>query len=356
MKLNSEEDNLSLDTTGEYLSLRKCKPSNSIQEKSKEDESERLRLKKVFTDHAFKFLVCAKYILADPCMACVDVPVTNGMAYTGALPRPTIGAYIEMWTTNPYCARIGKDGLSLTWFVSGSPLSGANLCESVWEDGTCRKQSPNGQFIDVAMICGRASGKYQRMKREKGINPYTLDEAVMRVESQLTPKAYRKAIDNFIYWLHESQLDSAVEQANISMKRSEQEANVWKRLYVDSVLSSKIEQVRQLVTNYRKLEQTTNDQIDLLTRANDELKAQFPRKERGKKEYNTPFHSNNKAIKKLKQQLSQAEYDARKQLFPDSAIGDLQGINSIHYEVEKLVTMESLSKFLEQEYKCMSSL
>lgn len=346
-------ENLSLDTSGEWLSMRK--PSNSIPKTNKKDESERQRLMKVFTDHAFQFLACAKYVLDNPRLAFVDVPITNGMAYTGALPKPTIGAYIEMWTTSPYCARIGKDGLSLTWFISGSPLSGANACESVWEDGTCRKQSPNGRFIDVAMACGRASGKFQSLKREKGTIPYTLDEAAEWVENKLTPKTYRKAIENFIYWLHESQLNKAVEKANNSMERSEQEANAWKHLYVDSALRLKVDQVRTLVADYRKLEQTTNNQIELLNRANDELKARFSRWLRGKKEYNTPFHRNNKAIEKLKQQLRQAEYDARKQLFPDSALGDLQGINSIHYEVEKLVTMESLSKFLEQEDKCHST-
>lgn len=307
-------------------------------------EAERRRLVKVFTDHAFQFLACADTVLANLKLSCVDVPIENGMAYTGALPKPTIGAYVELWTTSPLAAQFNEDGLSLTWFISGSPLSGANACESVWQDGTCRWQSPYGKFLSLAGEYSKASVKYLRLKRETGVVPYTLDEAAEWVEQQLAPETYHKAIDKFAYELMNKQRERAIEEKQAEVNRLNKEIDVWKDLYVNSVLLTKIDLVRQLVEDYRTLEQRVGERIDQLKRNNDALKARFPKRERGCKEFNTLFHRNNKAIERLELQLRCHESSISKQLFPENTP---TGLNfPLHYEVEKLCTIDNLTKFL----------
>ena len=341
---------LSLDTTGEWLSLRKhpCAKESAEGKQAKfskeEKEAERKRLTRVFTDHAFQFLACADAVMKDPRLACVEVPIRNGMAYTGALPPATIGAYVDLWTSSPHCVHINEDGLSLLWFISGSPLSGANACNAVWEDGTCRRQSPFDKFLHAGMEYGKSASKYQRIKQEIGVVPYTLDEAAEWVEQQLTPETYRKAIARFTCSLHARQMEWTVKEHAGYMRHATEEADGWRRLYVDSVLRAKIGQVRQLVEAYRQEETRINERIEQINAANDALKAQFPRRMRGTKEYNTPFHRNNKEIEKLRWQLYHNEDDVREQLFPKSPLSEQLWP---HFSVDDLVTMETLTRFLD---------
>lgn len=333
---------LHLDTTGEYLSLR-GKPVHAKSDKpggKGMDETERIRLMKVFTDHAFQFLACADAILADPRLSCVGVPIKNGMAYTGVLPLATIGAYVELWTTSTCAAQFNKHGLSLTWFFSGSPLSGVNVCESVWQDGACRRQSPHGKFVRAACACGSACLKYQRLKQETCVEPYTLDEAAQWVVRQLTPEVYRKAIDSFAHQLW----NRLIEEKQAECQRFHKEIDAWKKLYVQTVLLGKIDQVRQLVADFRKKERRLGAQIERLKRDNDELKARFPKQERGRKEFNTPFHRNNRVIERLKRLLSVSESSMAQQLFKDETP---EGLNHpLDHEVENLCTAYHLAKFL----------
>ena len=342
---------LSLDTTGEWLRLRKppCAKERAEGKQAKlikeEQEAERKRLKKVFTDHAFQFLACAEAILAEPKLACVDVPITNGMAYTGPLPPATIGAYVDLWTSSPLAAQFNEHGLSLTWYISGSPLSGANACMSVWQDGICRQQSPHGMFVHLGYAYGKSASMYQRIKQEIGVVPYTLDEAAEWVEQQLAPEAYRKAISNYAYWLTRKQSEQANHEIKTTCERLCKEVDAWKNLYVNTILLDNIDKVRQLVADYRLKEEQVGAQIEQLKCDNAELKARFPKRARGCKEFQTPFHRNNKAIKRLELQLWRPESNMSKQLFPQE---HPDGLNlSLPYEVEELCTIDELTKFLE---------
>lgn len=137
MRSNNNENKSPVDTTVTYLSLMKpsdIKRAKMAENRKREEENakmmaaeaaERKRLLKLFTDHAFLFLTCADAIMAEPKIACVEIPTENGMAFTGAMPTPTIGTYVEMWTTSPYAVRFYKKGLSLMWGISGNPMTEA---------------------------------------------------------------------------------------------------------------------------------------------------------------------------------------------------------------------------------------
>ena len=176
-----------------------------------EEEAERKRVIKVFTDHAFQFLACADAITKDPRLACVYVPIRNGMMYMGMFPCAPLGAYVELWTTSLQWAHIDKDGLSLIWSFGGSPLSGLNFGETVWEDGTCRCQQPFpfGSMGPAGKSYLSATKKYRRLWGETNVKPLSLDDAVQWVEERLTPETYRQAIARFTCSLQKRQQEWA---------------------------------------------------------------------------------------------------------------------------------------------------
>ena len=124
-----EADSSGLDTTGHFLSIQK-KPVPAPR------SEEQLRQEKLFTDNAFLFLANYSRILSDSRMFLAPVYVRNGLAYSGYLPAATLGGYIELWLNCPSSVVFGReDRMSLVWFISGSPMSGANACSVVDENG-----------------------------------------------------------------------------------------------------------------------------------------------------------------------------------------------------------------------------
>ena len=93
-----EVDNqLSLDTTGVYLSLKKPNKANTVKDEREEDEKE---LEKLFLDNAFVFLENRERILSDSRMFLCPLPFSkSGLAYTGTggFRNPTLGIFIEFW-------------------------------------------------------------------------------------------------------------------------------------------------------------------------------------------------------------------------------------------------------------------
>jgi len=90
----------------------------------------------LFVANAHVLLANVKRIFADSRLFLAPVAIQSGMAYVGALPMPCLGGYLEWWLNCPCSTRRDGDRLALTYFVSGSPLSGANASASVWSDGT----------------------------------------------------------------------------------------------------------------------------------------------------------------------------------------------------------------------------
>lgn len=95
-----------------------------------------------FLDHAFFFYNHADKILSDSRMFLAPVPVRSGIAYSGThgFENPTLGIFLEWWLHSD-CENTkdhqGND--ALTYFISGSPLSGTNACSCVYPDGSTAK-------------------------------------------------------------------------------------------------------------------------------------------------------------------------------------------------------------------------
>lgn len=146
-----EPDKMQLDATGKYLSIGNKKPYKG-KEKAPIAPTEELeqQQKKLFTDNAFYLLTHSERIMRDSRMFLAPVAVHNGLAYTGTsgFRNPTIGIYLEWWNECARALRTDDEGnRSLVFYLSGSPLSGANCCAEVYEDGRIESVSVHS-FID----------------------------------------------------------------------------------------------------------------------------------------------------------------------------------------------------------------
>ena len=75
-------------------------------------------------------------ILSDSRMFLTPIAELNGLAYLGAFPEATLGAYIELWTLCDAALITDERGIQhFVTCVAGSPLSGGNRCTLVSEEG-----------------------------------------------------------------------------------------------------------------------------------------------------------------------------------------------------------------------------
>lgn len=97
---------------------------------------------RLFIENAFFLYEHREQILSDSRMFLSPVAVESGLAYTGTsgFRNPTLGVYIEWWMNCKGALRVDDDGVrNLVYYLAGSPLSGANSCAAVREDGKSEK-------------------------------------------------------------------------------------------------------------------------------------------------------------------------------------------------------------------------
>lgn len=145
---------------------------------------------RLFPENAWTIYNNAEKILNDPKMFFAPVDIRNGVAYIGDRPfeNATVGIYLEWWLNHPESSK-DKDG-SLIWFISGSPLSGANASMSVNPYGNIRKVKNPPYLTDIMRSFGPLNHSYDRQKQE--VEPYTFEEVL----TILRGKEYGNAIKN----------------------------------------------------------------------------------------------------------------------------------------------------------------
>lgn len=140
------------------------------------DEEEKMRLLKLFTDNAFYLLAHRERILSDSRMFLCRVPSKSGLMYSGyrGFQKPTLGIYLEWWRECPGAMITGKDGTrSLVYHLAGSPLSGANWCKSVNENGEIHEVKFNlfishwRPFVGINTRYTSAKQRYQAYSLEE---------------------------------------------------------------------------------------------------------------------------------------------------------------------------------------------
>ena len=175
------DNNLKVDTTGQYLRIGHRKPI--VQPKSPDKET----ATQLFTDHAFFFLKHQEKILNDSRMFLAPVNVDNHLAYfgTNGFQHPTLGIYIQWWMTCEASIMKGKtiDDCWLVYLIAGSPLSGRNSCGIVNPQGECKNINLPGSFnsvwstfVDINTRYDEAKELYDAYSLEKVVELLKADE------------------------------------------------------------------------------------------------------------------------------------------------------------------------------------
>lgn len=170
-------DKLSLDTTDEFLQIGKSRGKRLLGKIT----PERPAWERLFLQEAFYLYEHREQIMADSRMFLTPLPFKNGLAYTGTsgLNQATLGIYLEWWEECEKAVIREKDKVeALTYFIAGSPLSGANHCSAVDRKG----RSVTMQFSPFSPIWSSFMRINQRYKEAKQrYQSYTLEETIAKL-------------------------------------------------------------------------------------------------------------------------------------------------------------------------------
>lgn len=257
------QDKLELDTTGQYLTVRKCKP------KTTHVSDEWMQKQQLFVDNAFYLLAHMDRIMNDSRMFLAPVAARNGLAYTGTsgFKRPTLGVYLEWWQTSDETMRIDNEGCrSLVFTLAGSPLSGMNRCSAVREDGKIEIVSLSsfnrhcGSFFKINARYTEAKVRYQA---------YTLQEVLDILHREDNGKLDYDHVITTRFMQHE------IDRLNRCLERLNEESSHWHKKYLFALISFKEDEARAFLAEYEKLETSAIQEIEHLKMQKKALKAQL---------------------------------------------------------------------------------
>lgn len=328
-----------LDTTEEYLSIGK-KPA-----KPKPTDEKESNLQKLFTDNSFLILANRKRILNDSRMLLTPVTVRNGLAYTGAFSTATLGVYIEWWHNCPYSVLFGEkdDTMSLIWYLSGSPLSGGNLCSMVTEDGKAetvrvhffRKLWP--KFTDILADYHDAKELYQA---------YTLPEVIDILKRETTKEFYTESIKEFRYQAKVNLLNAQLRDWEENYESLREKCDKYEKEWHFALYQLKKEEIVAFHKEYNLRKENLQNRKEELAKENQELKRKLRHKELTNKEYQPLLSANKKEIEQLKWELDEYANESISTLVPKLAEGEIRlsfgDLDKILSEIAEFVKSSSL--------------
>ena len=312
--VEEEKETPMLDTTGEYFSIRK-KP-----QKSKLTDEEELVLQKLFTDNAFLILANRERILSDSRMLLTPLCVRNGLAYSGAFQTATLGVYIEWWINAPYSVLFDDENntMSLIWYVSGSPLSGGNLCSKVAENGKTetvrvpffRKLWP--KFTDILADYHDAKELYQA---------YTLPEVIDILKNETTREFYTESIKEFRYQAKVNLLNAQLRDWEENYESLREKCDKYEKEWHFALYQLKKDEIVVFYKEYNLRKENLQNRKEELAKENRELKRKLRHKELTNKEYQPLLSANKKEIKQLEWDLDEYANESISTLVPKLAEG-----------------------------------
>lgn len=157
------------------------------------------QVRNLFYDYAFFFLAHGECILNDSRMFLATVPIHSGLADSGTdgFQDPTLGVYVEFWLNCPLATKMDENGRKrLVCSISGSPMTGSNLCDVVYEDGEVEgKYLP--YFHQVWHTFLEINKRYDNVKAN--CESYSLQQVVDILIKQEGTDYDKSALDAFLY-------------------------------------------------------------------------------------------------------------------------------------------------------------
>ena len=295
---NFVPDKMKLDATGTYLSIgnKPCKP----QPRTAEDVEQQ---KKLFTDNAFYLLAHSERIMHDSRMFLAPVAVQNVLAYTGTsgFHTPTLGIYLEWWNECSIAMRTDKDGnRSLVFHLAGSPLSGANHCAEVFEDGRVEPVQVSSfishwqPFVNINTQYDEAKHIYQAYTLEKVLE-------ILHAEDR----------DGWDYSaeIKERFMQSEINELKKKVERLTKESEKWCSMYADTFMKYKDAEISEAFTTFQSFREECEAQISSIKMRKRALKSELKSGRMDNIIYQRTLTPLNQQIKDLEFRVSTKKYE-----------------------------------------------
>ena len=298
-------DEMQLNATGAYLGMgiKPCKPQPNADE-------EKERQKKLFTDSAFYLLAHSERIMRDSRMFLAPVAVQNGLAYTGTsgFNAPTVGIYLEWWETCPEALRTDKEGCrSLVFHLAGSPLSGANRCAEVYEDGRV-EHTQVSSFINHWRPFTTINTRYDEAKHI--YQAYTL-EHVLEILHAEDNESWNYSVEIKVRFMQ-----SEINKLKKRVEQLTKESDKWHSMYVDTFMKYKEAEVCEAFSTFQSLREECETQINSIKVRKRTLRAELKSGCMDNLTYQRTLTPLNKQTKDLEFKVSKKKHELINQFLP----------------------------------------
>lgn len=265
---------------------------------------------RLFTDNAFLLLAHKRQIMKDSKMCFAPIDVSNGLAYSGAFRPATLGAYIEWWATCAEALRMNEAGeKSLVYRLAGSPLSGANRCMQVYEDGRTETVSVDG-FKELWNPFVKIINRYAI--DNECTEHYSLQEVVdiLSVGDKMDMKDY----------VHSLFLEAEVNKCKARIQTVEKGCSEYREKFVMLLLKNNEERVRSFYDDFLVMEKETDEKTSNLKEERKSLRQKLRRGDFGNVAYQALLMPINKELDELQYALIEFRRKMLMFLFPNERI------------------------------------
>lgn len=259
-------DEMRLDTTGEYFTIGRQRPKPH---KPEPDEEEKKAQQQLFVSNAFYLLAHRERIMRDSRMFLAPVAIQSGLAYfgTGGFHDLTVGVYLEWWENCTGAMRTDKDGRrSLVYRLVGSPLSGCNRSNEVFEDGTTAIvtllpfNAHWHPFININKRYTEAKQIYQA---------YTLQDVLDILHHEDGgDRDYARDIKEMF-------MEHEIDSLNKQVKRLNEASSKWYNLYQNTLVKYNEARLRKACKEHKRLEANVECETEYLKEQKRDLKAEL---------------------------------------------------------------------------------
>lgn len=301
------DNTLQLDTTGQYLAIGRKPVRNA---KSDSAEEERLNRQKLFTDNAFYLLAHRERTLSDSRMFLTPVDVVSGLAYSGTsgFRKPTVGVYLEWWATCNEAMQTDSQGrMGLVFHIAGSPLSGANSCTEVFQDGSTA-------IVHLSSF-GNAWGPFMRVNKR-----YDEAKACFQAYSleELLDILHQEDSDNVstITNVKELFLQREIENRDRKIERLKEELADQKKQYDATILKVFDKQIREAYAEYKTIKTQLDEEIASLREQKHELKVKLKSQKISGPNYQQSLKKIKSDIGRLEEKVENQEREVESKVEP----------------------------------------
>ena len=302
--VNVVDDQMKLDTTGRYLTIGNKKPKPEPPTPKDIEEQREL-----FINNAFYLLAHKERIMSDSRMFLCPVAVQSGIAYTGTsgFKRPTLGIYLEWWALAPNAMQTDKKGRKLLVYqIAGSPLSGANHCGAIRDDGKreivtlLSFGSHWGPFTHINHRYNEAKYMYQA---------YTLQDVLDILHKE------DKGDTDYAHGIEIQYLKHEIEQLKQEVERMAGQCDEWQAKYEKIITKYHGKRMLDYYALYEEALANANTETESLREQKNTLKADLKSGKLDNITYQRQLTPLNKRIKDIEYEVSRYRYGKVREAF-----------------------------------------